>query len=221
MLTSPRSFSGADSGPRLRSERSGPEGAGASDEVLTARILAGDEVAFEALVNQQRVYRLAQRMSRSDSDAEEILQETFLQVYRKLSTFRGDSKFSTWLYRVATNAALMHGRERKRHPTESLETYLPEYDDRERHARLEADHSAPARADELIDRQRLAGHAREAVDRLPEIYRTAFVLRDLEEMSSAEVADVLGVDSSVVRQRVHRARLMLRGYLSHFVEVEP
>lgn len=222
MLTSPRRLSDPDPGNRLP-EMSRPEIAGESDEVLTERILAGDDVAFEALVAryQQRVYRLARRMSRSDSDAEEVLQETFLQVYRKVKTFRGDSKLSTWLYRVATNAALMHRRQRDRHPTDSLEAYLPRYDESGRHARLDADHSVAARADELIDRQRLAGHAREAVDRLPEIYRMAFVLRDLEEMSSGEVADVLGVDPTVVRQRVHRARLMLRGYLSHLVGVEP
>ena len=78
-----------------------------------------------------------------------------------------------------------------------------------------------ARADELLDRQRLVAHAHDALARLPDIYRDAFVLRDLEELSTAEVAHTLGVEPATVRRRLHRARLMLRGYLSDLLRVKP
>jgi RNA polymerase sigma-70 factor (ECF subfamily) len=169
---------------------------------------------------QAKVYRLARRLTGNAADAEEALQDTFLQVYRKLPGFRAEARFSTWLYRVATNAALMRRRGRRRQRTEPLEDYLPRFDRAGRHAR-EVDHGRAARADELIDRSRLAAHARAALGRLPERYRTPFVLRDLEEMPTAEVARVLGMTEAAVRQRVHRARLMMRGYLGHLVGGEP
>src|SRR5262249_21031015 len=111
-------------------------------------------------------------------------------------------------------------RGRARHPTEPLDHYLPRFDRQGRHA-SDADHARAAGADEILDRKRPAQKAQAALGRLPERYRTPFVLRDLEEMPAAEVAEVLGVSKALVRQRVHRARLMLRGYLSHLVGVEP
>ena len=93
-----------------------------SDETLAARAAAGDDSAFEAIVErfQARVFRLACRLT-SETDAPDVLQDTFLQVYRHLSSFRGDSQFGTWLYRIATNAALMHRRAGARRPAEPLE----------------------------------------------------------------------------------------------------
>jgi RNA polymerase sigma-70 factor (ECF subfamily) len=78
-----------------------------------------------------------------------------------------------------------------------------------------------SRVEELLDRQTLAREAQDAIDRLPDLYREAFVLRDLEQLPTSDVAEVLGVEPATVRQRVHRARLMMRGYLSHLVGVEP
>jgi RNA polymerase sigma-70 factor (ECF subfamily) len=193
------------------------------DEALAARAAAGDEPAFERLVSryQARVYRLACRLTADEGDANDVLQETFLGVYRGLPAFRADSRFSTWLYRIATNAALMQRRSRVRRPTQSLEAFLPRFDADGIHTADPAELLAPSRADELLDRKRLAEKARAGLDRLPDIYRDAFVLRDLEEMSTQEVAELLGIDAAAVRQRVHRARLMLRGYLGHLVGVKP
>ncbi len=207
---------------RLQHEPRNPAVLAVGDEGLARRAQGGDHAAFEALVSrhQERVYRLARRLTGSSADAEEVLQETFLRAYRRLGGFRGEAKFSTWLYRIATNAARMLRRGRARHPTEPLEDYLPRFDRQGRHAR-DGDHARAADADAILDRTRLARHARQALERLPERYRTPFVLRDLEEMATAEVAAVLGVSHALVRQRVHRARLMLRGYLSHLVGVEP
>jgi RNA polymerase sigma-70 factor (ECF subfamily) len=193
-----------------------------SDESLAARAAAGDHSAFEAIVGryQARVFRLACRLT-SDTDAPDVLQETFLQVYRHLPSFRHESQFRTWLYRIASNAALMHRRARARRPAESLEQFLPRFDADGRHAGTPAELQVAARADELIDRGVLAAKARDVLSRLPDLYRVAFVLRDLEELSTADVAAALGVEPATVRQRVHRARLMLRGYLSDLAGVKP
>ena len=193
-----------------------------SDETLAARAAAGDDSAFETIVlrYQARVFRLACRLT-SDTEAPDVLQDTFLQVYRHLPTFRGDSQFGTWLYRIATNAALMHRRATARRPLESLEEYLPRFDADGTHTATPAELQIASRADELLDRQALAEMAREVVARLPDAYREPFVLRDLEDLPTAQVARVLGLAPAAVRQRVHRARLMVRGYLSALVGVKP
>jgi len=200
-----------------------PEAAAPGDEALAARAAAGDEPAFEELVTryQARVFRLARRLTGSDDDAADVLQETFLQVYRGLPGFRGESRFGTWLYRVATNAALMQRRARARRPAESLEAFLPRFDAAGIHAATPAELQVAARVDQLIDQRALAEKAWAGIERLPDLYREAFVLRDLEEMTTDEVARVLDLQPAAVRQRVHRARLMLRGYLSDLVGVKP
>jgi RNA polymerase sigma-70 factor, ECF subfamily len=194
-----------------------------SDETLAARAASGDEPAFEALVirYQARVFRLARRLTGNDGDAQDALQDAFLQVYRSLPSFRGEARFSTWLYRIATNAALMLRRARARRPAESLEEYLPRFDAGGQHAATPAELRVAGRADEILDRQILAEKARAGIERLPDLYREAFVLRDLEELTTSDVAEVLGLEPATVRQRVHRARLMLRGYLGALAEVKP
>ena len=186
-----------------------------NDEALAARAAAGDDAAFETLVvrYQHRVFRLACRLT-CETDAPDIMQDTFLQVYRHISTFRGGAQFSTWLYRIATNAGLMHRRARARRPAESLDDLLPRFD---ADGTLEGTPDALRAAssvEDLLDRRVLAKKAQAAIDELPDLYREAFVLRDLEELSTAQVAQVLGVEPATVRQRVHRARLMVREYLS-------
>ncbi len=190
-----------------------------ADEELAARAAAGDATAFEILVSRHegRVYRLACQLTGSDADAQDVLQDTFLAAYRGLASFRGASRFSTWLYRITTNAALMHRRARRRRPTESMEEFLPRFDENGQHAPEAAELQVASRADDLLDGKLLVEKARAALERLPDLYREAFVLRDLEELDTGEVADLLSVDAATVRQRVHRARLMLRGYLSHLV----
>jgi RNA polymerase sigma-70 factor (ECF subfamily) len=193
-----------------------------SDEALAAQAASGDAAAFETLVvrYQHRVFRLACRLT-SETDAPDVVQDAFVQVYRHLATFRGDAQFSTWLYRIATNAGLMHRRARTRRPAESLDEFLPRFD---AEGKLEDTPDAlrvASRVDELIDRRLLGQKAQAALDRLPDLYREAFVLRDLEELSTADVAQVLGVEPATVRQRVHRARLMMRGYLSELAGGRP
>ena len=193
-----------------------------SDEVLAAQAAAGDDPAFEALVSryQRRVFRLACRLT-NETEAPDVVQETFIQVYRHLSTFRGSAQFSTWLYRIATNAGLMHRRARARRPAEPLDEFMPRFDVDGRLAQTPDSLRITSRVEELMDRQVLAKKVQAALDRLPDLYREAFVLRDLEELSTADVARVLGVEPATVRQRVHRARLMVRGYLSELARGRP
>lgn len=192
------------------------DGPDESDEALAMRAAGGDAPAFETLVRryQSRVFRLACRLTGSESEAADVLQDAFLQVYRHLPSFRCQARFGTWLYRVATNAALMHRRSRARRPADPLDAYLPDFDEAGVHRATPEELMVTNQVEELLDRQTLADRARTAIDRLPDACRAAFVLRDLEELSTAEVAHVLGIEPAAVRQRVHRARLLLRGYLN-------
>lgn len=185
-----------------------------SDESLAALAAVGDAASFALLVEryEHRVYRLACRLT-TEADAADILQETFLRAFRGVASFRGESRFGTWLYQIATNACFMHRRTRARQPTESLDPFLPGFDAAGRHDATPEALRVVCRIDELIDRAALASKARDGLARLPDIYRDAFVLRDLEDMPTADVATVLGIEPAAVRQRVHRARLMLRGFL--------
>lgn len=191
----------------------------ASDETLAAQAAAGDDRAFEVLVEryQDRVYRLACGLT-SETEAPDVLQDTFLHVYRHLPRFRGESKLSTWIYRIATNVGLMRRRANARRPVESLDAYLPRFDERGTHVDTPERLRVASAVEAHLDRDELAGHARAAVARLPDLYREAFVLRDLEDLPTAEVAAALGVTAATVRQRVHRARLMVRGYVQDVME---
>lgn len=182
-----------------------------SDEALAERARRGARDAFAALVAryQDRIYRLAMRMSRNASDAEEITQETFLQAHRCIGSFQGTSRFGTWLYRIAVNEALMCRRSAKRRPLESLDALLPRLAD----IGVEGDGQA-ARADDLVYSKALARRVRDALDHLDETHRAALVLRDLEEFTAEEAAEILGVSPEAVRQRAHRARLKLRELLA-------
>jgi RNA polymerase sigma-70 factor (ECF subfamily) len=187
------------------------------DERLAASAAAGDASAFDALVHryQARAYGLAYRLLGPDGEPEDAVQEAFLQVLRGLPSFRGDARFSTWLFRVVTNAALMQRRSRARRvAAETLEPLQPSFDEDGMHARTPAELSAPLHLEDQLDRQVLARRAAAGLDRLPDAYRTPFILRDLEELPTAEVAALLDLEPATVRQRVHRARLMIREYLA-------
>ena len=122
-----------------------------SDETLAGRAAAGDSSAFETIVQryQARVFRLVCRLT-SDTEAPDVLQDTFLQVYRHLPSFRGEAQFATWLYRIATNAALMHRRATARRPAESLEAYLPRFDADGTHAATPTQLQVASCADEML-----------------------------------------------------------------------
>jgi RNA polymerase sigma-70 factor (ECF subfamily) len=187
--------------------------ADAHDRELVARTLAGDRAAFEALVrrHERRVYRVAMALLGNPEDAADALQDCFLQAYRHLDQFRGAARFSTWLVRIAVNAALQQRRDRD--GAASLDElmaageFMP--------ARLHPWHPSP---EQLYGRQELRRLVEQAVAALPEPYRAVLVLRDLEGLSAEETAAALGLTVPAVKSRLHRARLVLREYLAAHLE---
>jgi RNA polymerase sigma-70 factor (ECF subfamily) len=165
-----------------------------------------------------RVYNLARRMLGNDADAEDVTQDVLLQVVRKLSTFRGESAFPTWLHRVTVNAALAHRRKRAQRENHRVPDPLENFFDNGHHAApvrpwsIEPDQEALNRErHELIEK---------AIARLPEIYRDVYVLADVEGLSNADIAGILGLSVPAVKSRLHRGRLLMREALApHFEEV--
>jgi len=188
------------------------------DQALIEKIKGGDYQAFEALVNRYegKVYRLAIRMLRNQQDAEDALQESFLQVYRGLKSFEGRSNFSTWLYRLATNVCLMKIRHRETEPAGMLplEDFLPRHENGEQPTLQEW----PEKPEEILLTKESREKMMEALDRLPAEYRAVFVLRDIEGFSNAEAGEALGISVAAVKSRLHRARIALRGMLSEYFE---
>lgn len=190
-----------------------------SDESVVHRFLHGDSQAFDDLLGryQEKVYRLAHRMASPDADLDDIVQDTFLHVYRSLGSFRGESTFSTWIYRIATNLILMRRRSAARHPTRSLEDFLPRFRNDGTLASMTLDYGLAAEADTLLEREELSRQVRNAMDLLPELYRAPLVLRDLEGLSAEETAEILELSPELFRTRLHRGRMMMRGFLGHLV----
>jgi RNA polymerase sigma-70 factor (ECF subfamily) len=191
-----------------------------TEAALVARLRAGDAAALEALMERHaaRVYRVARGITRSDGDAEEVVQDVFLTLYQKIGAFEGRSSLGTWMYRVATNAALIKRRGKRAEVEVSLEDHLPSFrDDGHREGErsfLLADWS------QRPDDELLQGEARrvldEAVQALPEHYRAVLVLRDVEGVSNEEAAEVLGETVASVKSRLHRARMALREQLTRY-----
>jgi RNA polymerase sigma-70 factor (ECF subfamily) len=190
---------------------------GDDDASLVTRAQAGDGDAFGVLVRryEARVFRLVRRIV-GDDEAEDALQETFLSAWRALPRFAGASTFSTWIYRIATNAALM--RLRKRRPdVVSLDAPVPAGDD-ESTAPRELVDWGPTPEDALADAETRAAMDA-AIAALPPEQRAAFLLRDVEGLDNADAAAALELTVPAFKARVHRARLFLRDRLDrHFRE---
>ena len=181
-----------------------------SDEALVDALRRREPTAAEQLVERygDLAYRVALRITGNAEDAEEVVQDAILSVVRKIDSFRGESAFRSWFYRVVSNAA--YGRRRPK--------VLIEFDEHGRHADLLRDSSSSV-DDPAVQRQ-LRDVLTSAIDELPLHYRAATVLRDVEGLSTAEVADVLGISIPTAKTRAHRARLLLRKRLSAFMEIE-
>ena len=183
-----------------------PKQAKAIEAEAIERAKQGDEAAFEALYNlhKRRVYSLCLRMVSNPAQAEDLAQEAFLQLFRKISTFRGESAFSTWLHRMTVNVVLMNLR-RKGLPLVSLEETL------------ETDEETPRKelgAPDLkltgsIDRLQL----QRAIEKLPPGYKTVFVLHDVEGFEHNEIAEMVGCSIGNSKSQLHKARLKLRDAL--------
>jgi len=196
-----------------------------SDAALMARLRARDVAALELLMERHaaRIYRVAFGVTRNDADAEEVVQDVFRALFDKADTFEGRSSLSTWLYRVTTNKAL-RTRQRKRVKLEvSLEDQLPTFlEDGHRagdRSFLLADWSAGAEDEVLSSETRALVHR--AIDMLPSHYRVVVVLRDIEELSNEEIAEILGEGVASVKSRLHRARMALREQLTRLMADAP
>jgi RNA polymerase sigma-70 factor (ECF subfamily) len=164
----------------------------------------------------QRAYRLAASITGNEQDAEEVVQDAFWSVVRKIDTFRGESAFGSWLYRIVANAAYQKLRSRQGQRRDvPLDEVLPRFDERGRHVEPTADWSAHADEPSIQTELRLALTA--AMNELPAVSRTMLVLRDIEGLSNVEIAEMLGFSVPVVKTRVHRARLFLRKQLGDVV----
>jgi RNA polymerase sigma-70 factor (ECF subfamily) len=192
-----------------------------SDPAAASPYQAGDPAVFAEIfdAHADRVYRMALSLCHDPTEAEDTLQQTFLSAFTHLDRFQGRSQLGTWLYRVAYNACM----DRKRAHSELP---LPEED-----GNAGEDEGLPMpktlvnwdfTPEEILMDAEARAAVDDAIDRLPEAFRIVFMLRDIEELSTAEAAEILGISQSLVKVRLHRARLQLRERLaSYFAERSP
>jgi RNA polymerase sigma-70 factor (ECF subfamily) len=185
---------------------------------LVQRLRDREQGALEMLMGRyaDRVYRLAYGITRNAPDAEEVVQDVFLKLFRAIDSFDERAALGTWIYRIATNEALNKRRGKRREVEVPLEEQLPAFEpDGHRHgdrAFLLADWSVSPEVQALSRETR--ERVREAIDILPEAHRVVLLLRDLEELSNEEAAEVLGDSVPSVKSRLHRARMALRETLT-------
>jgi RNA polymerase sigma factor (sigma-70 family) len=192
---------------------------GASDLDLIERIATGDKAAFEGVMRKynEKLFRIARAILKDDSDAEDVLQDAYLDAYRHLKEFRGGSMLGTWLTRIVINHALMRLRKEKRrssivpfHTAAATDTESPE-------AQVADNRSESPSAGAIRAETRLILERR--IDELPAAFRTVFVMREVEDMSVDEVAECLSISPATVRTRLFRARALLREALARDIDV--
>ena len=184
-----------------------------NDSALIARLQHGDGDAFEELVRQNtaRLLAVARRFLGSDDDARDAVQDAFVSAFKSIATFESTSLLSTWLHRIVVNACLMKLRRRRRKPEEDIEAYLPRF--REDGHQVEPSVAWSENAESILERTELRTLIRQSIDQLPETYRVVLLLRDIEELSTEEVAEALQATPNAVKIRLHRARQALRTLL--------
>lgn len=184
---------------------------------LVARLRAGESRAYQEVLSAYsgRMLAVARRLLRNEDDARDALQDAFLSAFKSIDRFEGGSRLSTWLHRIQVNACLMKLRTRRRKPEESIEDLLP---------RFQADGHAEEpsvlwkeSAERALERHETRDLVRRAIEKLPDSYRTILLLRDIEDVSTEQTADHLGISPNAVKIRLHRARQALRTLLDpHF-----
>ena len=182
-----------------------------ADSVLVTRTAAGDDAAFEALMRRfnRKLFRVARAILKNDADAEDAVQDGYLQAYRRLGDFRGESQLGTWLTRIVINQALMRLRADRRDP---LVLSFPQDSTDDPSTEVADDKSeSPTDATFRSEIRRLLEHR---IDELPMAMRTVLVMRDIEDMSVQETAESLGIPPATVRTRLFRARALLREMLA-------
>ena len=183
-----------------------------TEQELVAQARRGDESAFEALVteNEKRIYNLCRRLTGNQEDAAELTQEAFLNAWRGLGRFQGESSFSTWLYRLATNACIDFLRKEKRRQSLSMTVSLDD-EEEARQVELPDERYAPEGALERAEARRAVA---EGLERLTLEHRQVLVMREIHGLSYAEIGQVLGLEEGTVKSRIARARGALRKVLT-------
>lgn len=195
-------------------QRIGQQTSGLDEAELVAQAQSGGVEAFTELVNryERNIYRLARHITQNPEDAEDILQETFLKAYEHLRDFQGNSKFYTWLVRIAVNQSLMKLRKRKSDASVSLDD---PYDTGEENLVREIAVWEP-NPEQTYSQEEMRAILEKAVDSLPPTFRAVFALRDIEELSTEETAAILNLSIPAVKSRLLRARLRLREKLTRY-----
>ncbi len=189
-----------------------PVPSGFDEAGLVAKAKAGDAQAFTELVHhyERKIYRLAKHITQNDEDAEDVLQETFLKAYEHLGNFQGNSKFYTWIVRIAVNESLMKLRKRKGDRTVPLDEPVDTGEEMvTREVAVWEDNP-----EQRYSREEMQQILDDAVQSLKPDFRTVFILRDIEELSTEETAEALGISVPAVKSRLLRARLALREKLT-------
>ena len=201
-----------------RGKRKDRTAEGPAEKELVDRVRTGDVDAFETLLDrhQDRTTRLVLSILKNPMDAEEVVQDVFLTVFEKIDRFRGEASFSTWIHRIAVNAALMRRRKLKPGVDVSLDDVLPAFDDQGQIAAQVRDWPGEFGDPVLQEEARTVIQA--AVDKLDSKYQSVFVLRDVEGFSTGETAKILDLGIPAVKSRLHRARLFLRRELAAYFE---
>lgn len=191
---------------------SAPAPAPSDEGNLVAQAQAGNAQAFTELVKryERKIYRIAKNITQNDEDAEDVLQDAFLKAYEHLSGFQGQSRFYTWIVRIAVNEALMKLRKRKGDRFVSLDEPI---DTGEEEVKREVA-VWEGNPEEQYSKEELQRILNEAVETLKPDFRTVFTLRDIEELSTEETAEALGISIPAVKSRLLRARLALREKLT-------
>jgi RNA polymerase sigma-70 factor (ECF subfamily) len=184
------------------------------ERALLAALRRGEDDAYEELVRRYggRLLAVTRRLLGDEDDARDAVQEAFLSAFKAIDRFEGESLLSTWLHRIAVNHGLMRLRSRRRRPEEKIDDLLPSF--REDGHFREPPGPIAELSDEKLVREETRKRVREAIGALPEGYRTVLLLRDIEELDTAEVAELLGMTKNAVKTRLHRARQALHGILA-------
>lgn len=183
------------------------------DEEIVQRVLAGEPMLFEILMRRhnQRVYRAIRSILRDDGETEDVMQEAYVRAYEHLAQFEGRSQFSTWLTRIAVHEALRRSASRGKFDPLEWEDHEGEESNM---SPFQSDSPTPEAA---ASRGEMSGLLEDAILALPNIYRAVIMLRDFEEMSTAETAEVLSLTEANVKVRLHRGHELLRGELLRLV----
>ena len=187
-----------------------------TDAALVEQFNNGSIEAFEELISryQSKVYNLGLRFTKNTEDAEEVLNDVYTTLYRKLKNFEGKAAFSSWIYRIIVNASFMKLRKNKQTPTVSVEDLSPAV----RVSCFEGDTSAASRTDNMSSKREMQLVIQAAISKLPEEYRSVFILRDVDGLSNEETSESLNISVAAVKSRLHRSRLMLRKKLQVYYD---